>query len=111
LGFALTLLWPLIRWAFTFAVMILALNLLYRYAPDGVHLSVGTLPAVLFALAIWIAASAILATYVNNFSTYSAVYGSLGAVIALMLWFYVFALAILFGAELHSTWLKMQRQT
>ncbi|MGH9416013.1 MAG: YihY/virulence factor BrkB family protein [Terriglobales bacterium] len=106
LGFAGSLLWPAIRWAITLAFMILALLLLYRFAPDGVHTSVGTLPAVLIALAVWIIASAVLSAYINNFGNYSAVYGSLGAVIGLMLWFYVLGISVLFGAEVHSAWLK-----
>jgi|SRR6185437_3005036 len=98
----LDFLWPAIRWAFTLGLMVLALRLLYRVAPNRPQGGDrGTLPAVAIALAIWLAASALLSLYVNHFASYSAVYGSLGAVIALMLWFYLFALAILLGAEIH----------
>lgn len=106
LGFATSLLWPVLRWAVTFLFMVLALALLYRFAPDGVHTAVGTMPAVLIALVIWVIASAVFSIFVNKFGNYSAVYGSLGAVIGLMLWLYILAFSILFGAEFHNEWLK-----
>ncbi len=107
-GFALTLTWPLIRWGLVLAFMIMAVRLLYRFAPNVHREGHGVYPAVTCALVLWIIASALLAVYLNHFNHYAVVYGSLGAVIALMLWFYIFALAILVGAELHNEWLKMQ---
>jgi membrane protein len=109
LGYALEALWPLIRWAVTVGFMALAVLLLYRFAPNLAPHRAGRLPAVGAAMIIWVAASAVLAAYLNNFSNYAAVYGSLGAIIGLMLWFYFFALAILFGAEIHAHWLRQRR--
>src|SRR6185437_8782502 len=107
LGQALDFLLPAIRWTFTLGLMVLALWMLYRVAPNRPRGGErGTLPAVGIALAIWVGASALLSVYINHFARYSAVYGSLGAVIALMLWFYLFALAILLGAEIHHAWEK-----
>lgn len=106
MGFTLSLFWPLIRWAATLGCMAFAVMMLYRFAPNVRRRARGILPAVVSAMALWVIASALLAAYINNFATYSVVYGSLGAVIALMLWFYVFALAILLGAEIHNAWLK-----
>lgn len=108
LGYALEAAWPLIRWAVTIAFMALAVLMLYRFAPNVAHHAAGSLPAVAAALAIWVAASAALASYLNHFSNYAAIYGSLGAIIGLMLWFYFFALAILFGAEIHAHWLRQR---
>ncbi|MGH9394228.1 MAG: YihY/virulence factor BrkB family protein [Terriglobales bacterium] len=107
LSTVLRLFWPWIRWAAALVLLVLALRMLYRYAPNRPQgRERGTLPAVAIAMGIWVAASALLGLYINHFATYSAVYGSLGAVIALMLWFYVFALAILLGAEIHHAFLK-----
>lgn len=105
-GMALTVLWPVIRWAVTLSCMFFAAVMLYRYAPDIRRYSFGILPAVGSAMTLWVIASALLASYINNFSNYSVIYGSLGAVIGLMLWFYILALALLLGAEIHSTLLK-----
>lgn len=108
LGYALEALWPLIRWGVTLGFMAAAVLLLYRFAPNLAPHRAGRLPAVAVALAIWVAASALLAVYLNNFNNYAAIYGSLGAIIGLMLWFYFFALAILFGAEIHAHWLRQR---
>jgi membrane protein len=107
-GVALQLTWPLIRWGLVLAFMVIAVRLLYRYAPNVHREGRGVYPAVTCALVLWIIASALLALYINHFSEYAVVYGSLGAIIGLMLWFYVFALALLLGAELHNEWLKAQ---
>ncbi|MGH9519044.1 MAG: YihY/virulence factor BrkB family protein [Terriglobales bacterium] len=107
-GAALQPLWPLIRWAITLAFLTLAVRLLYRYAPNVKPDAKGIYTAVVTALGIWIVASALLAFYINRFANYAAVYGSLGAVIALMLWFYVLAVALLLGAELHNQWLRQR---
>lgn len=64
-------------------------------------------PGLLFLLTVlgvllWVAVSAALRVYLHFFDTYSATYGSLGAVIILMLWFYLTALALLNGAETNA---------
>ncbi len=89
----------LLRWPVVFAVLILAVAILYRYASSVVvpwrWIIVG---AAAFALG-WLVATAALAIYVMNLADYGATYGSLGGVIALMLWFYVTAAMLVIGAE------------
>jgi membrane protein len=106
MGPALQLFWPLIRWGLIFGFLILAATLMYRYVPNVRRNGIGTFKAAISALILWLAASAVLATYANNFANYATIYGSLGAVIALMLWFYVLALALLVGAEIHHEVLR-----
>ncbi|MGH9481609.1 MAG: YihY/virulence factor BrkB family protein, partial [Terriglobales bacterium] len=101
-------LWPLLRWSATVGFMMLALLLLYRLAPSVPPPRSGRMAAAVAATCLWLAASAGLAAYFNRFSKYSVIYGSLGAVTALMMWFYLGALAILFGAELHQAWLRQR---
>ncbi len=98
-----------------------AIYLLYRFAPDvdwkkaqaapplrlRNTLTRGIWPAALAAMALWALASLGLSVYMRWIGNDAAVYGSLGAVIALMLWFYLGALAILLGAEFHCEWLKL----
>ncbi len=53
---------------------------------------------------LWIVASLLFSWYVANFGSYNSTYGSLGAVVILLLWFYISAYVFLMGAE-------MERQT
>ena len=57
---------------------------------------------------LWIAGSAALSWYLSNFENYSATYGSLGAAIGLMMWMWMSATIVLFGAELNS---EIEHQT
>jgi membrane protein len=61
----------------------------------------------LAAALLWIAGSAALSWYLSNFGNYSATYGSLGAAIGLMMWMWMSAIVVLFGAELNS---EIERQ-
>jgi membrane protein len=57
---------------------------------------------------MWLLGSGGLSLYVRYFSTFSELYGSLGAVVALMIWFWLSAFVVLFGAEVNC---EMERQT
>jgi len=89
----------LLRWPAVFAVLIVAVAIVYRYASSVVvpwrWILVG---AAAFAFG-WLVATAVLAIYVLNVADYGATYGSLGGVIILMLWFYVTAAMLVIGAE------------
>ena len=90
----------LLRWPAVFVVLTIAVAILYRYAPSIVipwrWIVVGS---VAFTLG-WLLATALLAWYAANVADYGATYGSLGAVIVLMLWFYLTSALLLVGAEL-----------
>lgn len=91
-----------IRWLIAMLVLMAGLSLLYRFGPArigsrGRWITVG---AVL-VIVLWIAASAGLSFYLTNFASYNEVYGSIGAVIGLLLWLYVSAYLILLGAALN----------
>ena len=58
-------------------------------------------PGVLVAVALWLLVSLGFRLYLHFFNSYSATYGSLGAVISLMLWFYLTGAAILLGGEIN----------
>ena len=81
----------------------IALSILYRYSPDRERaqwrwVSVGAVVATV----VWIAASIGFTVYVSNFGSYGETYGSIGAVIVLMLWLVITAFAIILGAEVDS---------
>jgi membrane protein len=59
-------------------------------------------PGAIAGVALWLAVSFALKAYLHFFDRYSATYGSLGAVIILLLWFYVSGASLLFGAEINS---------
>ena len=75
--------------------------LLYRFAPNRRALSWGAIwPGAAFFALGWIAATGAFGFYAASFASYNATYGSLGAVVVLITWFYVSALFLLLGAEL-----------
>ena len=59
-------------------------------------------PGSLVAVVAWIAASAAFAFYVANFGSYDKIYGSLGAIVTLLIWVWISNLALLFGMELNA---------
>jgi len=103
LGGAFVLAWRFGQWPVILGALLLAFHLLYRYAPHRANAPRGWLqPGTLVAIALWLAASFGLKIYVAEFARYDLAYGSLGAVIVLLLWFYVTGMALLIGAELNA---------
>lgn len=95
-------LWPLLRLVITFVAFVAALELIYYLGPNTrLHFG-ATLPGSVLAIGIWFLSSWGLGFYLEHLSNYNSTYGSMGALIALMLWFYFTALAILLGAELNG---------
>jgi membrane protein len=95
-------LWPAIRIATVFVCFVVGLELVYFLGPNVRQRFRSTLPGAVFAIGVWFAGSAALTCYLNHFSGYSKLYGGMGAVIGLMFWTYLMALAILTGAELNA---------
>ncbi|MFO8125118.1 YihY/virulence factor BrkB family protein [Yoonia sp.] len=90
------------RWLIALGVLMTGLSLLYRFGPvriggRGRWITVGAFVVVV----LWVGASAGLSYYLTNFASYNEVYGSIGAVIGLLLWLYVSAYLILLGAALN----------
>ncbi len=83
--------------------VLLALSALYRYAPSrSTPRWHWVTPGSIVATLLWVGASALFSWYVATFATYDATYGPLGTVVAIMMWFYVTAFAVLLGAELNA---------
>ena len=99
----------ILRWPALLLLFAAVLAVLYRYAPsrDEPHWSWVSWGAAAAAL-LWIAGSALFSAYVGRFATYNKTYGSLGAVVVLLMWLWLSAFAVLLGAELNAA---MERQT
>jgi membrane protein len=97
------------RWVFLAALMLVALGVVYRFAPDRANprwrwVSWGAV----VALALWLLGSVGFSWYVDNFGKYNQTYGALAAVIILLLWLFLSAFAVLLGAEFDA---EIERQT
>ena len=98
-----------LRWVLLAGLLIAALAVLYRYAPDRDQprwswVSWGSAVATV----LWILASIGFSVYVNAFGNYNKTYGALAGVIILMFWLYLTAVIVLVGAELNT---EMELQT
>ena len=83
--------------------VLLALSLLYRFGPSRRQAAWRWVtPGSGVATILWLLASALFSFYVQHLASYDATYGPLGAVVGVMMWFYVSALAVLVGAELNA---------
>lgn len=90
------------NWAVVFLVIVGAVGLLYRFGPNLRPRVRWLSPGLWLAVGLWAVASVGFSWYLSNFGNYGAVYGSLGAVIALLMWFYISAFAVLLGAALNA---------
>ncbi|MEX0649187.1 MAG: YihY/virulence factor BrkB family protein [Balneolaceae bacterium] len=98
-----------LRWPLLAFLIIGALGLTYKIAPDRSNpefrwLSTGAVTAT----ALWLAGSLLFSLYIDNFGNYDEMYGSFAAVIILLLWFFITAFIILLGAEINS---ELEHQT
>lgn len=99
----------LLRWPVLLALVIFGLALLYRYGPSRREAEWRWItPGSIFAALAWIIASLGFSYYLSNFADYNATYGSLGAVIGLMMWMWLSTLVILTGAEINA---EVEHQT
>lgn len=95
-------LWTWLRWPVIVILMMLMVALLYYVTPDVEQEFRFITPGSVLSVIVWIAASVAFGLYVQNFGNYDATYGSIGAVIVLLLYFYISAAVLLFGAEMNA---------
>lgn len=105
MGAAAVLVWHIASWVITLFLLCIIFALTYYLAPDVEQPSWQWItPGAAIGIVLWIAASLAFRLYLHYFDTYSKAYGSMGAVIVLLLWFYVSGLALLLGAEINSAY-------
>jgi membrane protein len=94
--------WNYLRWGIAIAFTVIGVEVLYFMAPNVKQRFWATLPGATLAVVAWLAASYGLGIYFQKFANFNKTYGTLGAVVALFVWFYWTNVFILFGAELNS---------
>ena len=100
-AFAVT--WKILQWPIALAFLLLMFDLIYYFAPDDRRAHFKLLsPGAATAVVLWLLVSFGFRGYLHFFNSYSVTYGSLGALIVLMLWFYFTGIAILVGGEVNS---------
>lgn len=95
--------WKIVQYPAAFLFLLIAFSVVYRFAPN-VKEPVWRVftPGSVAGLCLWIAASFGLRVYMNHFSSFTSDYGTMGAVMVLMLWFYLTGLAFLIGGEVDA---------
>jgi membrane protein len=102
MGPAFVTLWNVVQWPVIFVLVATAIGLIYYYAPDAEQDWVWITPGSVVATLLWVIVSLGFKFYLSRFGSYNETYGFIGAVMVLMLWFYLSGLAILVGAELNA---------
>ncbi|MGV6475805.1 YihY/virulence factor BrkB family protein [Azotobacter vinelandii] len=95
-------LWTWLRWPVAILLLILVVAVIYYVAPDVEQRFRFITPGSVLAVLVWIATSLGFGFYVGNFGNYDATYGSVGAIIVMLLYFFISAAVLLFGAELNA---------
>jgi len=100
---AATTAWDIAKWPVMLAVVILMIAVLYHASPN-VKLPgfKWVTPGAIVAVVVWLIASALFALYVANFASYDKTYGTLGGVVALLVWLWITNLALLLGLEMNA---------
>jgi membrane protein len=101
--------WAPVRWMTVYLIAVTSFCLLYRYGPSRRHAQWRWVVfGGVLAASIWLGVSLGFSWYVNNVAHFGVTYGSLGAMVAYMLWIWVSAMMVLTGAELNS---EIEHQT
>lgn len=93
----------LVRWGVLLLVILVGLGIVYRYGPNNPGQRLGWVtPGAFLVVVLWLVISALFSTYVVNFGSYNEVYGSLGAVVVTLFWFYLSAFLVMLGAAVNT---------
>ena len=93
----------ILRYAIAAVVMFAAVGVLYRYGPNRRPARMQWLsPGAIIAILSWVILSVGFSYYVANFGNYNQVYGSIGAVIAMLIWLWISSFLVLLGGSLNA---------
>ena len=109
LGTFIDVIVQIIRWVLLILLVIVALAIVYRVAPDRDAPQLKwTSVGALVSAALWVLGSIAFSLYVNNFGNYNKTYGALAGVVILLLWLYLTSYIVLLGAEINA---EAEKQT
>ncbi|WP_242850498.1 YihY/virulence factor BrkB family protein [Clostridium baratii] len=94
--------WNILRYVIIIAMMIVVFAMIYKVAPAKRIKFRSVLPGAIITTIGWLIASLAFSYYVNNFSNYSRLYGSLWAVFVLMTWLFMTSIVFILGVEINS---------
>jgi membrane protein len=101
-GNLFTTVWSIIQWPVALVFVLTTFNLIYNFAPNlSSQARSWMTPGSFVGVGFWLLVSFAFRVYLDFFDSYSVTYGSLGALIVLMLWFYLTGVAILIGGEVN----------
>jgi membrane protein len=99
----------LARWPFIILVFGCGISMIYRYGPSREEAKIRWLSwGVVFSTVLWLVASVLFSFYLENFANYNATYGTLGALIGLMVWVWISVVILIVGAEINA---ELEHQT
>lgn len=99
------------RLIFTSGIIFAVILLLYYWIPNVSHKAKVYVPGTIFTTIAWIVVSGVFSFYMDNFSNYSLIYGSIGAFIILLIWIYMSCLILLIGAGINAVLYKKETST
>jgi membrane protein len=99
--------WNACHWAIVAFTTAIIATLLYRVGVDRRQTWRGVLPGAILATGLWLTITLLFNLYVQHFGSYNRIYGSLGAIIVLLVWMFLTALTLLYGAEFN---LQLERR-
>lgn len=94
--------WLTLRLPLVLLLNLLALSILYHFAPEAKQRYVWVLPGTVTATLLWFGASSLFRLFLRNFGSYNLTYGSIATVIILMVWLWVSGFIFLLGAEVNA---------
>ena len=96
------LVWDGVRWAIAMLTSIAFMSLVYHHGIPKTQSWRRVLPGAVMATVLWFPATMFFGWYVTHYATYTVVYGSLSAAIALLVWLYIVSVLVLLGAEMNA---------
>ncbi len=101
--------WPVLRWGLSVTFIVLAMEIMFYWAPNVKQRFWATLPGAIIGAGTWLGTSYLLGLYFRTYANYNKTYGTLAGAIALMAWLYYSWFMILMGAEINSELLKLNK--
>jgi len=95
-------LWGWLRFPVALLLLAVVLSVVYRFGPNARQRFRSVVPGAVLSVVLWAISSVAFSIYLANFADYGVTYGSIGAAVGLLLYLYLCASVVLFGAELNA---------